>query len=254
MTLCVLHIIFSMEREIWKEVFQKIGISSDELTTMSSMRFREVRKFAIESGLFPDNCKFIDDDVVEVNKQYNNQRSSYPPPVRRCSDEHSQFHFDFKDISKNPSALIRDDQNVEYIQALSEAQEQERIDNEIKELAKYHKAQEQKIKEQKLKEQKMTRDMILQMAKEIGPEPSEGIAIAVNLLGGKRVSRKFSSDTKGGDVYAWVAGFDEMFVKSLFPIKFSLKDPFGTDLIKETTLMEQKIAKRVLFNALEEEE
>ena len=151
------------------------------------------------------------------------------------------------------SEAIKNDQDIEYVQALSyeKAKEME-LETQMRELEKLKREDEEKKKSarEQLVQQK---NSILDLSKELPDEPEDGICIAVVLPNGKRVQRKFPPTSKGKIIYQWISGFEEMFENELTPIRYTLVQVLGVKVIEDETLQEQKMRNRVLLNVLIED-
>ena len=84
------------------------------------------------------------------------------------------------------------------------------------------------------------------------PEPKTGTTIAVN-LNNQRIMRKFDPNSKGEDIYAWVAGQtidEEDDDDKLFMDNFELQVNGIGIVSHEKTLLEQGIKGRVMMNVI----
>ncbi|KAH0795646.1 hypothetical protein GPJ56_000525 [Histomonas meleagridis] len=121
-------------------------------------------------------------------------------------------------------------QNIEYNEALKEAQ----IRTEL----------EKQTAEEKANEEEEMQKLI----NSLPPEPAIGVTIAVLLKNGKRVMRRFDPKSKGIYVYVWVLMQinentpDEKLSLDSFDVKLSVS---AKKIEKEQTLEEQNISGRV---------
>jgi hypothetical protein len=132
---------------------------------------------------------------------------------------------------RTSSGFVRDEQNEAFERLNREQEERER---QQKEQTKVQKSEAQSIKKQKLAE-----------FQALGPEPECGFIVAVRLLSGKRINRKYTCDQMAKDVYTWISSQDEMFVGDA-PIDYVLKN-LANEIDPEKTLEQQGIKKRLFL-------
>lgn len=200
-------------------------------------------KYYLKPKATNSNYKLPNPSPSQANPKPQPQLQPQPKPKPKTEEKPPEAKF-------SESQILRNIQDMEFIQATQEAERKEREEAE-KKAQEERKAQEEKAK----KESRL--DEAVRLFKSIPPEPANGekvVTIAAQVPNLNRIMRKFPPSSKGLDVYAWVSGQtlelddeDKLFVDS-----FDLMQAGGQAqaLDKDSTLEEQKISGRVLFQAV----
>ena len=148
-------------------------------------------------------------------------------------------------VPQNEHQRLFDEQNRKYRECLEEAAQREMEQNFANHYEENQKQIEREEQEQKIGE-------VVSKYYSLKPEPKVGTTVAVT-LNNQRIIRKFDPNSKGEDVYAWVAGQtidEEDEDKRLYFYNFELHIPGVGILSPEETLAEQGIKGRVMMNVV----
>lgn len=227
---------------------------------------------AIQSSL-QDHNQYMQNQEQEIpadnynNEDYNQVYEQYlemPPEAPREQEaEHDQelepepeypsssYSHVFKPTKKNEripqneSQRLLDEQNRDYNRCVEEAFQREMEEN----LAKHYEENQQQIERE---EQEQRLGEVVSKYYSLKPEPATGTTIAV-MLNNQRYIRKFDPDSKGEDVYAWVAGQtidEEDEDERLYFYNFELQAPGIGIISPDETLAEQGVRGRVMMNVV----
>lgn len=201
-------------REKWEKLFQTIGVPIERLYEMSEEEFRTSCNFIRESGL---DCP--DDEPI-------------PPENSRKP-------------GRTISGQIRAQQNEEYERMQCEMLKKEEA-REEKEAIKRREEEEAKSRQLQSKADK------IQAAKDLGPEPANGVQICIVMPSSKRIIRKFDPTHLCDELFTYVTGQEEMFEDN-DPIPFSLL-VLNTVLEKGKTFSQAGIKGKTMVNVITNED
>jgi hypothetical protein len=233
------------EREAWAPAFAKLGMTTEQVMQLSGTEFANYRDFLELEGFKPGPQPPVDEEamqrlVLEAIRKKAQMKKARPvirqpivkrdrPGVRRASEPAAVAavvaeHF-----------ALREAQDREYEEVLREAQQQKEED-EVQKVEKDGGTED-------LKEERREK------ARNLAPEPSAGLTLAVDLPNRRRVVRRFAKDSIGSAVIDWIGGEEEMLGGEMeVPLNFELRSVSGAPIVRESTLEEQGIANRTLFN------
>ena len=239
-----------LDRTPWEQAFTEIGYSVRTMREMDIETFKQTCTFIVSSGVA---ARFLDDDVIA---RVFCDSSEVPPasPVRRIPSSRAapekamSFTYQGSSQEYDGGDFIRENQDSEYHDAEREMERRER--------AKRRKQNEEDKREKARRDEadrlaevrSVAKRAILELARALGEEPEDGVPVAVNLPSTRRIVRKFAVESKGEDIYTWVAGEDEMFQDDMVPLKFDLRMVLGQMLERDKTLDEQKLQRKFLLN------
>lgn len=142
------------------------------------------------------------------------------------------------------SGEIRDQQNEDYVRMQAEMTRKEEANARVEKRRK-------EIAEAKKKNQEDSKNGKLNAAKELGPEPANGVQICVVLPSGKRLIRKFDKTHLCDELFTLVTGQEEMF-DDYDSIPYSLL-VLNNPLKKGITFQDAGITSKTMVNVIEEE-
>ena len=246
------------ERLRWVRPFDAIGISCDDLFSMSESEFNQKCQFCLECGLEPAEDMAVAKAIamsLEIPEKYYAEQ---PKPVEQKNattttsykphDTSGVYSYTY---SKNKpqrteSGKIRDMQNSEYERLQKE--EAKRLQEE----AKHEEERKSRVQNKEKPKQPAVspKENYKAKAKKLPPEPANGLRIGFTFHDGKRLVRKFAPNTKGEDLKTLIQAEDNMFNPDGTPIGFSLQQTLGPMLDLNKTLEAQGIKKSAMFSVV----
>lgn len=271
------------ERKPWTSAFMDAGITSREMMNMSEKQFGETCQFLIDSGiaspdlLNDDFQKAISASLEEPSKtekkdeiqQPEEKRNAWGKPKESKGFIHLPFmrHQTRKEHQKEEavappkrvlpkhtnSGTIRDEQNSEYMKCQLMALEKERKEKEEAE----RQAREREERANREREEEAVRvmtgerlkDALKERVRNLGPEPAQGVQIAIQMPSKRRIMRKFAKESLSDDLFLIVQADDEMFDEQYNQLEFSLTQGTGP-VVKGQTFEQQGITRRTLVNVM----
>lgn len=250
-----------IERLKWYNTFLENDIVRDynQLAQMSLEDFQEYVTNFLAVGLEPEtDPEMISALQASIESSYKPRVQSpqivKPEPQRNRNPNPSPAQPSGQSGRNRPlpprteSGQIRHEQNSAYQRALNQQiekqkQEQARIEKEQKE------AEEAAAAAKQAKSKSFTSKAELQKrAKQLPPEPADGVRIGFHFYDGSKAVRKFSPDSYIRDLKTFVAAQDQMFKEDGTPYKFELKQGLGTTLDDNKKLKAQGITRSTMFN------
>ena len=256
-------------RDVWAQAFSEQGISRDDMMAMSDAEFASACSFISNAGMAPPGVDMpplspSDDPVLqaaiaeslalasgqppEQPKPKQPEPVTKPAPKPAAKPSHSGAP-----PNRTVSGAIRHQQNMEYEDCEREAlkrefQEQQRLAMEKSAQEAREKAEREQAAQQANQRQARRREM-QEKAKQLPPEPADGVQIAFNMPSKARIMRKFDKKRPCEDLFVFVEAADEMFDENDEPKPYGLMNGI-TGLVREKSLEEQGIARRTLLNVV----
>lgn len=233
----------SAERENWAPAFERhLGMQLEAVLGLSDTEFANQRDYLESEGISPGaqppvNEALMNKLMMNRLKKMGRERRAAPPaaaarPVqrpRRALTAEQQAMVD-------EHLAVQREQDDEYQRVLAQAQAEDAaaakkadVAEEAEEAGKIEESEPEPEPEPEI---------------ELGPEPSDGILLAVNLPDQSRVSRKFAVSDPGSTVISWVR------VTGGISSRFQVVRAGGGLLIDVDSLETQGIKGRTLFNVV----
>jgi hypothetical protein len=267
---------FVLIREHWTETFASAGIDPPQMRRMTDAEFVRACDSLMEAGfpvpLLPDAMDEARQRIVMASIRESRapiREEVFHPPTPSSNPFSGLFNFAYNFFCSNfssdwarppplpapvrplpavvvappnlpdPDRLMRHEQDRGFEAALYTQQQRE--------IAAEARAHEE---EERAEDRVAMRASIEIMFQEIGPEPTDGVRIAVMLPSRTRIIRRFLAADNAEMIFRWVSHEDEMFDADGMPKNFDLVN--GIDIVRrEATLEEQGMGRATLLSVME---